>query len=307
MSESEIRQAGGEIRAVSKSDHTFELRICTFNVVDSYGSVWEPGVFQESLRTKLPPACWGHDWARVIGSVVEHDERPDGQYGLVKMADMDAVPDSRMAYSLIGDGHVSQTSFGFKREEWVDGTRADYTPSMDGEKERMVRARLDEISPVLVGAVPGARVLAVRSQEKMSRMDAGQLLVAVATGQVTLRDALNALESGENLRAPEAEEQLELDISEEDAELAFALMALDEDHDADRAFGAVTNPKGTAQLKEYWAHGKGALKVKWGTPGDHTRCVRLVSKYLPPNQVHGFCTNVEQLARGKVGGKEAGH
>lgn len=300
----ETRSSGGEIRAVSESDRTFELRIVSYGSVDSYGSVWEPGVFTDSLNTKMPPACWGHDWARVIGSVKEHDERADGAYGLVQMADMDSVPDAKMAYSLIRDGHITDTSFGFKREEWQDGHRSEnYKPTLEGEKERMVRARLDEISPVLVGAVPGARVLSVRSEEKMSRMDAGQLLVAVATGQVTLRDALNALEDPESLRVDGTREDAqEVEISEQDAELAWALMSLD---DGDRAAGAVTNPKGTAELKEYWAHGKGALKIKWGTPGDHTRCVRFMSKYLPPTQVHGFCTNVQKMAIGHAGNPTA--
>jgi HK97 family phage prohead protease len=331
MSDMETRAAGGEIRAVSESDRTFELRIVAFNTVDSYGSVWEPGVFADSLRTKLPPACWGHDWARVIGSVKEHDERSDGHYGLVQMADMDSVPDARMAYSLIRDGHITDTSFGFKRGEWNDSKRSeDYKPALDGEKERMIRARLDEVSPVLVGAVPGSRILTVRSEEKISRMDAGQLLTGVATGQVTLRDALNALEDPESLRAQQhkfagaedgvctkcgetktgnlhtkwtnsrEEEREEIEITEADAELALTLMALD---DGNRAAGTVAHPGSAAQLKEYWAHGKGALKIRWGTAGDHTRCVHFLSKYVGPEVVHGLCTNIQQLAIGHAGNK----
>ena len=53
-----------------------------------------------------------------------------------------------------------------------------------------------------------------------------------------------------------------------------------------------------AQLKEYWAHGKGAAKIRWGTDGDHTRCVRELRKHVGPETVHGLCTNIEQLARG---------
>lgn len=329
MPDMETREAAGEIRAVSEADRTFELRVVSYGTVDTYGSVWEPGVFADSLRTKLPPACWGHDWSRVIGSVVEHDDRADGQYGLVKMADTDDVPDARMAYSLIKDEHIKETSFGFKREEWRDAKRSeDYAPELAGEKERMSRARLDEVSPVLVGSVPGARILAVRDQAgKVSRMEAGRLVTAVATGQVTLKDALIALDAPDNLRVDpplvvptvqdvdgivvtetdENGEEREVELSEVDVGIAFMLMGHDEFRlDGDRvATGNVTNPKGTAQLKEYWAHGKGAAKVRWGTPGDHTRCVRLLSKYLPPNQVHGFCTNVQQLAIGHAGNPTA--
>lgn len=27
-------------------------------------------------------------------------------------------------------------------------------------------------------------------------------------------------------------------------------------------------------IVQYWKHGKGALKIRWGTPGDWTRCER---------------------------------
>ena len=35
---------------------------------------------------------------------------------------------------------------------------------------------------------------------------------------------------------------------------------------ATRAAGAVTNPKGTERLHEYWVHGEGAAKIRWGLP-----------------------------------------
>ena len=41
-------------------------------------------------------------------------------------------------------------------------------------------------------------------------------------------------------------------------------------------------PGGNAQtLRTYWVRGKGAAKIRWGTKGDFSRCVRLVSKYMP--------------------------
>lgn len=42
-------------------------------------------------------------------------------------------------------------------------------------------------------------------------------------------------------------------------------------------------------LRRYWAHGKGAAKVAWGTPGDFNRCVRHVSKYMTRRQAKGYC------------------
>ena len=34
--------------------------------------------------------------------------------------------------------------------------------------------------------------------------------------------------------------------------------------DAVRAAGMITNPKGTERLHEYWVHGEGAAKIRWG-------------------------------------------
>jgi len=43
-----------------------------------------------------------------------------------------------------------------------------------------------------------------------------------------------------------------------------------------------------AQLKAYWTIGKGALKIRWGTPGDLTRCHRHLSKYVGPQRAWGL-------------------
>lgn len=43
------------------------------------------------------------------------------------------------------------------------------------------------------------------------------------------------------------------------------------------------------RLQRYWSHGIGAAKVRWGTPGDLTRCARHVSKYMTRDHAFGFC------------------
>lgn len=42
------------------------------------------------------------------------------------------------------------------------------------------------------------------------------------------------------------------------------------------------------RLKRYWLHGKGAAKIRWGSPGDWRRCVRHLSKYMGP-RAKGYC------------------
>jgi hypothetical protein len=56
-----------------------------------------------------------------------------------------------------------------------------------------------------------------------------------------------------------------------------------------QAAGGFDRNKGNAeQLREYWTHGKGAAKIRWGTGGDWKRCVRHLSKYLGV-RAKGYC------------------
>lgn len=52
--------------------------------------------------------------------------------------------------------------------------------------------------------------------------------------------------------------------------------------------GLDRNRGGAEKLRHYWEHGKGAAKIRWGTPGDWTRCRRLLSKYMGPRAA-GYC------------------
>lgn len=55
---------------------------------------------------------------------------------------------------------------------------------------------------------------------------------------------------------------------------------------------------GDAQrLRRYWLTGKGAAKIRWGTPGDFTRCVRNLRKHMP-TQAEGYCANLHKAATG---------
>lgn len=54
-----------------------------------------------------------------------------------------------------------------------------------------------------------------------------------------------------------------------------------------------------AVLIRYWTKEEGAAKIRWGVGGDFMRCVRHLSKYVPPNQVKGFCARLHKRATGK--------
>jgi len=56
-----------------------------------------------------------------------------------------------------------------------------------------------------------------------------------------------------------------------------------------QAAGGFDRNRGNAEeLRRYWTRGKGALKIRWGTPGDWKRCVRYLSKYMGP-RAKGYC------------------
>lgn len=55
------------------------------------------------------------------------------------------------------------------------------------------------------------------------------------------------------------------------------------------AAGGLDRNRGNAEkLRKYWTKGKGGAKIRWNTPGDWTRCVRHLSKYLGP-RAKGYC------------------
>jgi len=61
----------------------------------------------------------------------------------------------------------------------------------------------------------------------------------------------------------------------------------------------------TQRLMEYWAHGEGAAKIRWGVPGDFDRCVTHLAKYVPPTMVKGLCSNLHVRATGARPGHAA--
>ena len=70
------------------------------------------------------------------------------------------------------------------------------------------------------------------------------------------------------------------------------------------AAGGFDRNRGNAEeLRQYWTRGKGALKIRWGTPGDWTRCVRHLSKYMGP-RAKGYCQLRHKEATGVYTGSK---
>lgn len=59
---------------------------------------------------------------------------------------------------------------------------------------------------------------------------------------------------------------------------------------------------GARRLRRYWLRGEGALKIRWGTPNDFSRCVRHLRKYVGPG-AEGLCNVMHTVAVGAPPGK----
>ncbi|SCF47924.1 hypothetical protein GA0115257_119420 [Streptomyces sp. LcepLS] len=62
---------------------------------------------------------------------------------------------------------------------------------------------------------------------------------------------------------------------------------------------------GAETLRQYWSTGgAGGAKIRWGTPGDWTRCTKQLSKYLGP-RAKGYCQRMHKRNTGVYTGSRA--
>lgn len=239
----ERRNGTGEIRAVTDETGTpsVTLRAIRPDVVDDYGSVWMADCFDEALGQRLPALVWAHDWSNPIGRGVDFRTSGDGPDIIFEFDDFEAVPTARRAYVQTKSGTIRDCSVGFsvpsggRREPTSDEQKR-----WPGVREIITKAELDEVSLVLRGAVPGAKVMAVRSGSVIPADLAGSLLAQLGAGTITLEDALRqaregatAAEAGEEIPPPEGEQKPETEVDDEaaaalEAEMDDALAVLAE-------------------------------------------------------------------------------
>lgn len=183
---------GGKVESYDKDKHQIAARAITYNLLDDHGTEFAPGCFSDSLKgTRGVKSVWSHDATRPIGKIVDYRDTNDGLDVIIQLADIEAVQDARMVHALLKDEIIGEFSVGFIRK------------SDENDGERITKAELVEISPVLRGSNPGTRTLAVRSA---TRAEATELLNQVALGEITADDALAQLtEARDTVTIPAAE------------------------------------------------------------------------------------------------------
>lgn len=187
-----------EIRAVDEGGKPgVSLHVIRPGVVDDYGSLWNPHCFDESLATRMPTLCWSHQWSEPLGPATGYTTSDDGPTVDFTFSDFDAVPMARRAHAQVVDGTIRDCSVGFSSTQRRDPTDAE-RQQYPGVREVIEKATLDEVSLVLAGAVPGAKVLAVRSAEGGTLTVDEDAFVAVArkvaAGDMTVAEGKAALE-----------------------------------------------------------------------------------------------------------------
>lgn len=199
-----------EFRAADGQEGKFTAVVLRYNVLDDYDTMFSPGVFDDSLAQRMPRIVWGHDWRQVLGRWTS--ARSDGNQLILEgqFDDFDAVPMARQAWHQLKSGTIDQFSVGFVPTEWRDEKLA----GQDRMVRVFTRGRLDEVSLVLVGAVPGTELLSVRQMNTdrllklegraplISKDKAAAVLLRLNLGEIDLADALAAIKDME----PEGQE-----------------------------------------------------------------------------------------------------
>lgn len=176
----ELRSRSAEVRVDRRVEFRgrslpsrFWCRTVSYEVADDYGTIWNRGVFDESAR--MPVMMYGHagwqDLGQVLGRGVDYRDTPTGAEHLLEFSDFEVVPLAAQAAHHLDTGTLQDVSAGFTRRRWEGGPSGpgQVAPLRDADRarggvERMLAADADEVSIVVVGAVPGAKVLAMRSR-----------------------------------------------------------------------------------------------------------------------------------------------
>lgn len=230
-----------EVRAVEGAGPNgrplVELRIITPGVVDDYGSVWLPDTFDKAVGARIaadpddtPSLCWSHRWDDPIGHGVTYTPDVSGPMMRFEYDEFDAVPRARQAHAQVKSKTIRDCSVGFYALERREANASD-KEMWPGAREVITEADLDEVSLVLRGAVPGAKVLSQRSGGMVDVDAVVEIARRKVAGELTDEEAREAIEllgaddgggAGDEeppATGPTAEELAELDI-EADAALA---------------------------------------------------------------------------------------
>ena len=194
----------GEIEVAGQERPAIELQMLSYFKVDSYGSLWTPGVLTRGVSLRLPQLAWGHLWHETLGRALPgtYVDNEIGPRMWFYLDDFDAVPRAKQAYAQVGSGTIDECSIGFGWDYIARDPTDEERERFPGVREVMIEAELDEVSLVLRGAVPDAKVAGVRTRSRhlglrvpmmVDAEEAARILTEVKGGDMDLLTALQQM------------------------------------------------------------------------------------------------------------------
>ncbi len=203
----EFQKRDLNFRASVNDEGIFEGYLSTYDDVDSYGTYFMPGAWDESIKRfnsgEVIPVLWSHDRSKPIGKFTELKSDEKGLWGRGKLTLED--PQAKIAYAHMKDGSVMGLSVGFE----MDYDNVIYNRLLDALG--IAEADLFECSVVVFPANSNAKITNFKSQNH----DHGENKMEGSIAETI--DKMNA--AIENLRTAQTA-QNDAEISKRDAEIA---------------------------------------------------------------------------------------
>ena len=147
-----------EIKAKDEEKGIIEAYVSIFGNIDMAKEIIDQGAFKESLAKKLPKGVWAHNWDQPIAKTLEAREDEKGLY-IKGQFNLDTQR-GREAFSDIIFGTMDEFSIGYrvnKDETDEEGIR------------HLIKLRLYEWSPVLVGANTETELISAKSDNEKKK------------------------------------------------------------------------------------------------------------------------------------------
>lgn len=147
---------GGQFKDADESKRQVLVEF-PHDVVDTYKTTFSADCFRESFAKRAPTMCWMHDMREPIGRAISAQVTDRANEMVGQLDPFDEVPLAKRAFSQIVSGTITDFSHGFQRQ--TDEPHPEHRGVT-----RITKAVMQEFSPVVLGAIPGAIVTGWRSE-----------------------------------------------------------------------------------------------------------------------------------------------
>ncbi len=163
---------GCTLKAANEPEGVLEAIVNVFNIKDRTDEITRPGIFEESIASKMPRGVWHHQWDQPIAKTLDARELKPGdpllpavlkEFGglYIKGQFFKEIEDSWQAFLKIFHGLIDEFSIGYRMIEWKWND--------DEETLDLLKGEWFEWSPVLVGANQATTVISAKSADEEAK------------------------------------------------------------------------------------------------------------------------------------------